>query len=440
MRHPVVVLTMERKLSFVWFRQDLRLHDNEAMHEALSQTDEVIYIYVFDQRLYEEQTMHGFKRTGPHRARFIKESVENLRENLRAKGADLTIRYGLPEEEIFKLAREHKPSWVFCNRERTRHQVMVQDDLERNLWSIGCEIRYSRGKMLYYTKDLPFPITHSPDHFSQFRKEVDRYVPIRTPLENWESLPGFHGTLDYGSLPSDDMLGASGNKWIAGGESAGLQWLEEVLSDPDHPFQSSRTISDDRHGLLMSPYLSQGCVSPKMMFQQVQAQSIYRDQQKKLLQLRDFLRLLGKKYGDHIYAFQGIGNPQKLPSKQVDKQVVLKWVNGETGYPLIDALMKALQVEGYIPFKGRELVAMFFVYVLKQRWTVGAEYFQHILIDYDPCSTWCSWQYIAGVGTSGFDIRSTDFQAKSLRLDPSGKYATKWLPTLSGKKPSEIYS
>ena len=87
----------------VWFRLDLRLHDNEALTDALKSCDEVIPVYVFDERLFEGKTRYGFRKTDRHRARFVIESVEDLRTNLKSKGVDLIVRRGLPEQEVFDL-------------------------------------------------------------------------------------------------------------------------------------------------------------------------------------------------------------------------------------------------------------------------------------------------------------------------------------------------
>jgi len=148
---------MKKNRVIVWFRQDLRLHDNEALQDALKHGEEVIPVYVFDTRIFQGTTKFGFPKTGNYRAQFIIESVQDLRNNLRALGSELYIRTGKPEQIIFDIAQKAKTDWVFCNRERTDEEVQVQDALEQNLWSIGQEVRFSRGKMLYYTSDLPFP-------------------------------------------------------------------------------------------------------------------------------------------------------------------------------------------------------------------------------------------------------------------------------------------
>jgi deoxyribodipyrimidine photo-lyase len=130
----------------------------------------------------------GHKRVHLLRAQFLIESIKALRDSWREMGSDLIVRVGHPEHVIFDLAKEFKTSMVFCNRERTRDEVTVQDSLEQNLWTIGQEMRFTRGKMLYYTQDLPFPVTHTPDNFTAFRKELERIVPIRAELPMPDSI------------------------------------------------------------------------------------------------------------------------------------------------------------------------------------------------------------------------------------------------------------
>jgi len=122
-----------KRRAIVWFRQDLRLHDNEAIATALRMAEEVIPIYVFDERIFKGETRFGFPKTGKYRARFILESAADLRQNLRQLGTDLLVRTGKPECILSELAQELKASWVLCNRERTAEEVFVQDALEQKL-------------------------------------------------------------------------------------------------------------------------------------------------------------------------------------------------------------------------------------------------------------------------------------------------------------------
>lgn len=438
---------MYKKRGIVWFRQDLRLHDNEALTEALDYTDEVVPVYVFDERLFKGHTSrYGFRKIGHHRAQFIIESVDALRKALREKGSDLVIRVGKPEEEVYELAKLVKPNWVFCNRERTRDEMAVQDELEQRLWTIGQEMRYSRGKLLYYTADLPFPITHTPDTFAQFRKETERYVPIRKPLPTPEKMPDITLRLAPGDLPALEDFGheatASASSWgvhFEGGESAGLKRLKAYIWAEEGGLPNYRTTSDALTGWAdtskLSPWLAQGCVSPKMVYHELQkykearlrghrsAQALFQS-----LLRRDFFRLIAKKYGDAIFEAGGTGviQQERIWSEDTDK--LHQWINGKTGMPFIDANMQELAQTGYLSNRGRQNVASYLIYDLGLNWQMGAEYFEFILIDYDIASNWCNWHFAAGVGSDPREQQELNVPAQAQRYDGQGEYVRRWLP------------
>ncbi|MEL6670339.1 MAG: deoxyribodipyrimidine photo-lyase, partial [Bacteroidota bacterium] len=105
---------MAKRAAILWFRQDLRLHDNEALADALSHGDEVLPVFIFDPRKFTGKTRkYGFPKIGSHRAKFIIESVADLRRNLRKRGSNLVIRIGKPEEVLPAITLELKASWVY---------------------------------------------------------------------------------------------------------------------------------------------------------------------------------------------------------------------------------------------------------------------------------------------------------------------------------------
>ena len=78
------------KRAIVWFKTDLRLHDNETLIKAIAQSDEIIPVYCFDVTQFQI-TEYGFQKTGSFRAKFLLESVANLDENLRELGSGLIV-------------------------------------------------------------------------------------------------------------------------------------------------------------------------------------------------------------------------------------------------------------------------------------------------------------------------------------------------------------
>ena len=111
--------------SIMWFRNDLRLHDNEALLDSLTHNEEVIPLYVVDPRLFKGKTSFGFPKLGPYRRKFLEECLTDLRQGLRSLGSELYVRYGYPEEVIPELARNTKVHYVYCNRERTRDLSLI---------------------------------------------------------------------------------------------------------------------------------------------------------------------------------------------------------------------------------------------------------------------------------------------------------------------------
>lgn len=446
---------MYHRRAVVWFRLDLRLHDNEALKEALDYADEVVPVYVFDERTFLGQTTQfGFPKTGRYRARFIIESVQELRRSLRERGSDLIVRVGRPEEEVFEIAKKARSSWVFCNRERTEEEVKVQDALEKKLWSIGQEMRYSRGKLLYYTSDLPFPIQHTPDTFTQFRKEVERYVPVRAPLPTPEELPPITVMLDPGEIPDLGRLGHEpfepdprAAAVFRGGESEGLKrlsyyfWEEGLIDD----FKETRDglIGED-YSTKLSPWLAQGCLSPKMVYYELRKYEETYGKNKSTyelffyLMLRDFFRFMAKKYCSRIFLK---GGPQGYPNPrwQDDHSLLKQWIDGRTGIPFIDANMREIKHSGYMSSRGRQNVASFLAHGLEVNWQMGAEYFESILVDYDAASNWGNWSYVAGVGSAPREHRNLNIFAQAKTYDPKGEYVKLWLPELKGLPPEKVH-
>ena len=438
--------------SVVWFRLDLRLHDNEALTDALKGSDEVIPVYVFDRRLFEDKTRFGFPRTGIHRSRFLLQSVINLRERLRARGSELIVRYGIPEDILFDLADQYKTSWIFCNRERTRDEVMVQDRLEKKLWSIGQEMRFSRGKMLYYTQDLPFPVTHTPDAFSNFRKEVEHYTPIRTPLPIPDDLKFTRLPVDAGMIPTLSDLGFSQipnqeSSNFPGGEESALTKLKSyfwINRDLEHYAKTRNELIDANGSSRFSPWISHGCLSPKYIHQEMvkirdgNQSSSAADKFFQQLLWRDYHRLMGKKYENKIFLK---GGTKEEPRKDLteDHEKFKSWVTGDTGVPLIDACMHQLSETGYLSRRGRELVSGFLVNDMKINWQMGADYFESILIDYDPCSNYGNWNLMAGVGAHNRKDLHFNMAAQARRLDPKGDYIRRWTKKYQRKSCEELH-
>lgn len=437
----IFAMTAPKRI-IVWYRKDLRLHDNEALTRALENSDEVIPVYVFNEDEWMGETLYGFKKTGVHRAQFLLDSVAALKAQLQAKGIDLVVRVGKPEEEVFELAKATGAVAVHANMERLPDEVGVQNALERNLWTEGMELFFFRGKMLYYTQDLPFPIAHAPDSFGVFRKEVERFIPVREPLVIPEQLAPWTCTIDTGELPTLELLGHQepiidqrAEYLFDGGECAGLERLHTYFGAERHLDTYANTrydLTGPNKTAKISPWLASGCLSPKYVYAELKAyESRYKANKStqtffQELLWRDYYRLMGKKYRSQIFERGGILG-RETKDLEEDETAFELWKNGETDVPLINALMIQLRQTGYIPQKGRQLVASYLVNDLGVHWRMGAAYFQHILVDYDICSNWVNWNMVGGVGPDPKDDRFLNIESQAKRYDSKGDYTDQWL-------------
>jgi deoxyribodipyrimidine photo-lyase len=435
------------KISIIWFRNDLRLHDNEAILDAMSRAEKVLPIYVFDERIFRGKTSFGFDKCSKFRTKFIIEAVSDLRENLRKVGSELIIRIGKPEDEVFEIAKLVKSSWVYCNRERTDEEVKVQDKLEKNLWTIGQELLFVRGKMLYHTADLPFPVSQVPDVFTQYRKEVEHTVAVRPPLDSPAEITTVDINIEVGEIPTlayfdkDDKFSEVHieNQNFIGGETYALQQLNYYIWGTNLINEYKETRNEMLgwdYSSKFSAWLSLGCLSPKYIYHQLKAyeSDVCKNESTYWMYFellwRDFFRLQGKKYGNRIFNKLGIKGKSVHSFDRPDDRFE-SWAAGNTGLPIIDANMRQLNQTGFMSNRGRQNVASFLVHDLKVNWLMGAEYFESLLIDYDPCSNYGNWNYLAGVGADPREERYFNIISQSKRYDAQGSFIRYWIPELS---------
>lgn len=97
---------------------------------------------------------------------------------------------------------------------------------------------------------------------------------------------------------------------------------------------------------------------------------------------RDFNKFWCMHHGDNVFRSYGI-YAREYYNWQTKQDTVERWRQGQTGMPLIDALMREMNETGFMPNRGRMIVASYFAMDLKQDWRHGAHWFEQQLIDHD---------------------------------------------------------
>lgn len=258
--------------SIVWFKTDLRLHDNETLIKAIAQSDEIIPVYCFEDSQFET-TQFGFKKIGNFRAQFLLESLTDLDQNLRAIGSGLLIMKGKPEVEIPKIVTEYKVSKVFAKREVSYEEKQTEARVQEELFKLKCELKTFSTSTLYHAEDLPFSIKDIPDVFTNFRKKTEKDAFIRDSFEEPKQINS--PEIESLKLPSLQELGLDFQPidsravlQFKGGET-------EAIARLNHYFYKTKCISEykeTRNGLVgadysskFSAWLALGCISPRFI-------------------------------------------------------------------------------------------------------------------------------------------------------------------------------
>ncbi|MCC5919498.1 MAG: DASH family cryptochrome [Cyclobacteriaceae bacterium] len=432
-----------KKRAIVWFRNDLRVEDNETLYRAIKHHDEIIPIYIFNNEHFRSHDL-GFKKTGSLRVQFLLESLSDLKQSLSDIGGNLFIHQGQPEKIILEFAQKYDAQMVYVSKEVGTEEQKESAAVEKALLKNSIAYEEVWQKTLYHEEDIPWPINRLPDIFTQFRKETEKLVEIRPtyPSPNHISVPK---ELEANALPTISDLGYEKREQdprtairFIGGERAGKARLHEYLWDKN----LLKDYKNTRNGLIgadysskLSAWLAVGALSPRTVYEEVKKYEKERVKNSSTYWLifeliwRDYFTFVAKRYGAKIFRIGGIKNdPMKLSKHQ---KYFDKWKDGETGVPFIDANMRELKLTGFMSNRGRQNVASFLVKDLKIDWTWGAAWFEHCLVDYDVASNWGNWNYVAGVGNDPRENRYFNIISQADRYDPNGDYVRLWLEELS---------
>ncbi len=432
------------KKHLIWYRNDLRIGDYPPFKaiEKEAETSQLIPLYCFDPRQFAT-TSFGFPKTGTFRAQFLLETLIDLGNSLRSHGSNLVIRRGLPEEIIPEIVKKFQVSTIYFHQEVTSEEVAVEKALKQALAPLEVEVKTYTIATLFHPRDLPFKINYLPEVFTQFRKKVEKSASVRPPIPVPEKLPPLPN-IEVEEIPTLESLGLQpvsidprGVLPFQGGETAGKKRLVEYFWQKD----LLRSYKQTRNGLLgadysskFSPWLANGSLSPRYIYGEVkkyEGERVANDSTYWLifeLLWRDYFRFICAKHGDLIFAQSGLQGI-RIPWKE-DWQRFNLWQEGKTGFPFIDANMRELAATGFMSNRGRQNVASFLTKNLGINWQMGAEWFESLLIDYDVCSNWGNWNYVAGVGNDARGFRYFNIPKQAKDYDRQGKYVKHWLPEL----------
>ena len=419
-----------------WFTRDLRLHDNAALLAA-SHSDLLLCVYVVDPRWFTDTTGHPqspHQRMGPHRWRFLWQSLMDLERSLRAMGQRLHIAWGQPEQVLPTLAHDHGITRIIRSRLPGTEEARVWQQLRQSLPDLMLQQFETLG--LFTEGSLPAPLDHLPDTFSAFRRQVEkqgeRYanqLRIRT-LSALPPPPGFAED-NRGECPA--MAEPDHPNGFTGGEQAGLGQLQSFVFEQQGiaRYKQTRNALDDwPSSSKLSPWLANGSLSAREVaatVEQYERDYLSNDSTYWLwfeLLWREYFHWYAFRHGRRLFCRDGVQRKRRPVSFY--PQRFRAWCEGTTEYPLVNAAMNQLRHTGYMSNRARQLVASCLVNELELDWRYGAAWFEQQLVDYDPGSNYGNWQYLAGVGADPRGLRRFNLAKQAEQYDPDGAFVRRW--------------
>ena len=423
--------------NLIWFKNDLRVQDNNSLFQACKNSGKVIGVYFLDPAQFEI-TKYGFKKTEKYRAKFLLETLRDLKNNLATKNISLLIFHDVPENVFPKLVSDYEIATIFMQKEWTSEERNVNDRIQKlNLNVVFKEVY---DQFLFHPDDIPYSdFTKIPEVFTEFRKKCEKESKIR-PCVTINAKPIDNLIETSNEIPSLEDLGLETFKLdknsafpFRGGETAALKRIENYFFDTENLSQYKKTrngLIGDSYSSKFSAWLANGSISARSIYWEVQnyEQEICKNEDTYWLIFeliwRDYFKYISLKHGNKIFQLDGILG--KKYEWKFNQKAFRQWENGNTNEPFVNANMIELQRTGFMSNRGRQNVASYWAKEWEQDWRVAAAYFESMLIDYDVHSNYGNWLYNAGVGNDPRD-RKFNIKRQAEMYDGAGKYQKLWL-------------
>jgi deoxyribodipyrimidine photo-lyase len=402
------------------FTRDLRVHDQPALATAAA-ADAVVPLFVVDD---------GIRRTGfgcPNRGRFLAESLHDLDEALRRRGAGLVVRRGDVVDQVVRVAREVNAERVHLSGDVSGYAQRRQRRLAEALADERRGLRVHRGGTVVPPGSAtPRDKDHAMVFTPYFRKWLSEPKP--SPVAPPEALR-LPGGLGRGRLPGAGELGGKhiSPAVVSGGEGEGRRRLEDWLGGVVAGYADGQDDLAADATSRLSPYLHFGCVSPAEIIARADRRLSGVDPFVRQLAWRDFHhQVLAARPEAAREDYRTRGDRWVR-----DDDALAAWREGRTGYPIVDAGMRQLAAEGWMHNRARLLTASFLTKDLYVDWRLGARHFLDLLVDGDVANNQLNWQWVAGTGTDTRPNRVFNPTRQAHRYDPNGDYVRRHVPELA---------
>ncbi|MBK7426402.1 MAG: deoxyribodipyrimidine photo-lyase [Saprospiraceae bacterium] len=407
------------KVSFFWFRRDLRLEDNAGLFHALKGSTPVVSVFILDRNILEKLPVEDARVT------FIHNQLHSLKKQLQNLGSDLLVAYGHPDEIWKKWTEEFQIEMVYTNRDYEPYAIKRDNAIKDLLDDKGIGFRTFKDHVIFewneVLKDDGQPYTvFTPYSKKWMSKLLTENVGLQDSffLSSYPTEKYFSNLHSYSAdaIPELESIGCKKSRIAIPSTEVPRALIRSYAETRNFPGiqGTSRLGIHYRFGTISIREKARNALS---LSQTYLNELIWRDFYSQIL--AHFPQVDGKAFKPAY---------DRIEWRQ-DEAEFIAWCEGKTGYPIVDAGMRELNATGFMHNRVRMITASFLTKHLLIDWRWGEAYFAEKLLDFDLASNNGGWQWAAGSGTDAapyFRIFSPDAQTQ--KFDKDYKYISKWVP------------
>lgn len=419
-----------------WIRRDLRLADHAALAAATRDAESVYVAFVFDTAILDE-----LEDRDDSRVTFIHEAVTEVDSGLRERGSGLIVLHGDPVQAIPSLARDLEADLVVASRDDDPYALRRDAAVERGLAAMGVEFRTVKDHVVFERDEVLSPAGTPYQVYTPYSKA---WLSRLTDADAASHDPDLSRLARIGedarAVPTLEQIGfVRREPWLRSGQRAAEARLASYLDHIDG-YAEARDFPALEATSGLSAHLRHGTLSIRSCVRAARARS-GAGPHKWLLELvwRDFYQMILAHF-PHVTggAFKRQYDKIVWPGEDALYQA---WIDGRTGYPVVDAAMRCLAATGWMHNRLRMACASFLVKDLLVDWRRGEAWFARRLLDFDLAQNNGGWQWAASTGVDAqpyFRIFNPVLQSR--KFDPEGAFIRQWAPELTGFDGESIHA
>lgn len=416
-------------MQVVWFKKDLRIVDHHAL-VAAAQRGSVLPLYIIEPELWRQPDMSN------RHYQFLKDCLEDLDKNFLKLGSNLVIKVGDCLSVLGQLHKKYHIEALWSHQE-TGNGWTYNRDKKVQKWAVSCGIQWHQKVQNGVTRGLKNRDGWAV-RWTRFMQETILVEPSKISLTKEAS----------DTMPTAKMLSLDDDPNLIlqkGGRCEGLKQINEFLylRGEGYAREMSSPVTAYSSCSRISPHLSFGTLSIREVFQSCQKRSfeIKNAPLRKRGKWATALRSFSSRLRWHCHFMQKLEDQPSiefqnlhpiyngLREKSFNEDYFEAWKEGNTGYPMVDACMRALKATGWLNFRMRAMLMSFSSYHLWLHWRKPALHIANLFVDYEPGIHYSQVQMQSG--TTGINsIRIYNPVKQSTDQDPNGLFIKEWIPEL----------